>query len=75
MSIGFLNVVNFLLLCGSPKITIDKLTVVCPFLDQFADHPVFPQCPCVVAKRKVVEIVNEGVADTVVVEIDFTRGL
>lgn len=68
---GFLKQVKFLLLVGAPEIIIFPPAVIGVVFNSFGDDKVFKQAAFVGAQRERIEVVNERVADTGVIKINF----
>ena len=71
LSARFLDQVDFLLLNGAPEEAVGGKPVVFAVLHAFGDEEVLPERALVVAEGKRVQVLDDGIADAVVVEVDL----
>ena len=71
LSARFFDQVDFLLLNGAPEEAVGGKPVVFAVLHAFGDEEVLPERALVVAEGKRVQVLDDGIADAVVVEVDL----
>lgn len=71
MPVFFFDVVDLLLVIGSPKVGIDKSSVVLVEFDPFGDAKVFPKSTHIRSEIHFIEVADHGVADSHIIEVDF----
>ena len=69
-TIHFFNVINLLLLSGSPEIVIPR-DIIADLFQSFTDQKVFPQNSYILSDREGLKLSYHGITYPVVIEVDF----
>lgn len=75
LPIALLYVIYLLPLVGTPEITIHVPTAILICLDTLADEEILPQSTHILAKSKRREVLQNGIADAIIVKIEFLGSL
>ena len=75
LSVAVLDIVNLLLLSSAPEIGFRMAVCVVIGFYALADEEILPQCTHILAKVERRKILQDGIANAVVVEIDFLTAL
>lgn len=70
-SIRFFNIINLLLLGCAPKIHINISAIIMIVLHTLTYKEVFPQCADILTHMQRIEIMNNCIADTIIIKIYF----
>ena len=59
------------MLVSPPEVAIDEFPAVLHKFYPFRNKEIFPQGPVIISKRKVVEILDDGISDPGIIEVNL----
>jgi hypothetical protein len=73
-SVPFFYIVNLLLLFGAPKVMVAKNAIIAVVFYPLTYQKIFPQSANIVPELNRVKILDECIADAIVVKVNLTVG-